>query len=112
MELMDMTLRDIYKAYYRNVRYIASELATLDEETRQDRLHELIDSNEWTIYTFRARLVCALSENNEAHIDVLGESEPVTVNAQAFYAMEQDVLDLLSNDYFLNDEIFKKESEV
>lgn len=113
--LDNMTIKDLYKEYYSGVRSIAEELADEfklegpavgeQDEAVQTRLHELVDSSEWVIYTFQSRLVGLLSENNDAYLDTYSEKEAVAPEVIAFTAMEADVQELMSNVYFWQDQV-------
>lgn len=68
-DLRDMTIREIEAAYMDSVRGIAEEAIELDahDGSRDDYIHESVDSSEWVIYTYRAMLVPVVSENGDAY---------------------------------------------
>lgn len=73
--------------------------AVIDEakrhgEDEDDVLREMIDNHEFIVYTFKARLVIALSEHSGAYEDEMGE--PATTDeARACFAMIADVREYL-----------------
>lgn len=89
------------KEYREDVQSIAAEIAAevksgdLARDDVYDRLHETIDGNQWVIYTYRAKLVCAfLSDNEDAAADEgmeIDHSEGIDWSAMAFFAMLADV---------------------
>lgn len=93
-------LRPIQAAYLAEVRAIAKEvLAESDPEARDSLILESVDSNEWVIYTFRAQLVLALSENADEWygLGIEPASDGVINWSQlAYAAMEADVWDYVN----------------
>lgn len=109
MELMDMTLRDIKKEYYSQCKLIAGEILDNleaegldpDSERSGELLHESVDGSPWVFEYFRADLVVALSENKDAWLDAYDKSEAVDNTTKAYFAMWQDIVDYVNNEYFL-----------
>lgn len=66
------------------------------EEELSDVIHLLVDSSCWVIYTWRARLVCQWSENEDAYFEESGFAIKASNACElwqtlAFYAMRADV---------------------
>ncbi len=81
------------KEYFEECRECAKSAIEQAKEYREDIedvLHEMIDGHEYIIYTHKARLVVAWSENPDAYEDEMGERAP-TDEARAFFAMRADV---------------------
>lgn len=90
--LRDMTLRQIESSYLDSVRGIADEAADIaDEDERDAYIHESVDSSEWVIYTYRARLVSVVSDYASAWEDEY-PGEEYKPEVVAFWAMRADVL--------------------
>jgi hypothetical protein len=67
-------------------------------EELSDVIHELVDASCWIIYSWRARLVCQWSENEDAYFEESGFAIKASNACElwqtlAFYAMRADVAD-------------------
>ena len=67
-----------------------------DGEELSDVIHEIVDSSCWVIYTWRARLVCQWSKNEDAFFDENGNLVQATNACElwqsiAFWALRADV---------------------
>lgn len=94
------------KWYYSEIRSIADEAikhvlaehSSDDTDARREALvdwvDETTDGHEYVIYTAKAGMVCAASDNDVAYEDATGDKPP-TVEVQACFAMRADVLELL-----------------
>lgn len=112
---VDDAISVISRDYFDDVRAIATELAKehIDPETLEpkddsdlnDVLHEAVDGTQRVIYTWQARLGMLVTDNPDAW----GDTYP-TVEQQMFCAMEADIRDYLSNEYFLRDIFPENES--
>lgn len=100
------SLSAITREYYEHIEDIAldliKDLAEYPDTNRDlyERLHEAIDSHAWVIYTFKAKVVCLVSDNPQASIEDYGIESVLTdgeINwsAMAFGAMQADVQDWL-----------------
>ncbi len=87
--MSDFTEKE-YFAECRACAKAAIEQAKEYSEDIEDVLQEMIDGHEYIIYTHKARLVIAWSENPDAYEDEMGERAP-TDEARAFMAMRADV---------------------
>lgn len=94
--------------YYRDVRGLAESIkadvldgSIKDWDALTERVHEDVDGNQRVIYTHQAKEAVILSDNGEAMLDDFGPEEIVkgdSINwsGMAFFAMQQDVWELLS----------------
>ena len=94
----------MYAEYYQDVREtaksFAKDLKSGDVDEFSDALHELCDSDQRVIYTFKARVGLLVSDNEDAYMEQTGEPPPVegdTINysAMMFYALQQDIIECL-----------------
>lgn len=97
-------IRVLRQSYYQTVRDCAdgiiSEAEKLDADEREDYIEqaagEYADGNEWVIYTWRARLVRSLSDNDDA-ADEHGNNEGGDLDREltfaAYCALRADILD-------------------
>ena len=97
-------IRVLRQSYYQTVRACAddiiSEAEKLEEDEREDyideRAHEDADGSEWVIYTWRARLVRSLSDNDNA-VEEYGGNEggdlDEAITFAAYCALRADILD-------------------
>lgn len=95
-------LQTYRKEYWDDVRSIASDiknevrLGDLPPDEAYERIDDACD-NQWTIYTYRAKLVVAfLSDNPDALADELGSDELVhdgnlNWSGMAYFAMRADI---------------------
>lgn len=103
--------------YYSEVRAMADDLVSRvksrdieDRDAFLDAMHQDIDGHERIIYTFKARLVCLVSENESAYVDNYGADGLVKNGAIqweviAYAAMEADVFRALDAlDFDVNDD--------
>lgn len=115
-DTFDLTLREIYKDYYSHIRLICEEIKeefnlNSPEDFQNcddvhDRIHEHVDSSEWCFTYFKAKLVNVLSENCNAVSMHMGDDyKPENECEIAYWAMNEDVLDLLSNEYFYQKDV-------
>lgn len=87
------------------MRSIAADIAAevksgdLARDDVYDRLHETVDGDQWVIYTYRAKLVCAfLSDHEDAAADEgveIDHSQGIDWSAMAFFSMLADVNEAL-----------------
>jgi alpha-galactosidase/6-phospho-beta-glucosidase family protein len=103
-DLMRKAESVLYRAYYESVsrdgESIKEDLidaiksGEVDDEDAasewlQERLHETADSDEWIIYTHKAKLLLLVSENEDAAEDEGMECE--TVEQRAYWAFRADL---------------------
>jgi hypothetical protein len=111
METQNKTLRELCSEYLDDCKAIAIEALAKDEDERSDFIHEEVDGHEWVIYTYNAKLVSVLTENGDAYLDCYGETDKVTPEQIAYFAMVADINDFLSNPYFIEDHSTTVEGE-
>lgn len=92
------------KDYYRNVGLCADAVieAVKDGQDVEDAIHEVADGDEWVIYTYRAHMVWAFSDNESAICEAVdgdwadGLTDPSSLFPRiAYYALAQDIRDEL-----------------
>ena len=88
-----------YKEYRESILGIASDIQTEYDEPTYDALHELIDSSQWVIYTWRNIEVMRHTDNLDAWhdqgLEIGGIEHPAWHVTVAYWAMYQDVIDEL-----------------
>jgi hypothetical protein len=88
------------KDYYKEVQLLAQEALTreADGEDINDAVHEMCDSHEYVIYSYKALTVLIHSNNDMAFQDVgpLPEENPWGV--AAYFAMSQDVQEAINDE--------------
>ena len=97
-DLAESAAWDILRASYWNaVRAIVADVAAEEiptEDARTEYVEQSVDGSQWVIYTWRAGIVLAVSDNGDAYDNEIGESG-ANESVRAFYAMLRDVCDLL-----------------
>lgn len=89
-KVMEDATEAIAKEYMCAVRSCAEDVKDGND------IDEVIDGSEWVIYTFRARLVLAVSDNANAWQDEGVEIDIKNCDSQrAYYAMRADVTRLV-----------------
>ena len=105
-EQEDDAMRTLRASYWQSVRNIADdvrdELARDHDQDENDMVFESVDSSQWIIYTWRARLVRSLSDHEDAYYDFgvipSGDDLDAMITAMASYSMIADVTDVLHRD--------------
>jgi hypothetical protein len=89
----------LQRDYWQDVRGVASELEAqiesgeiLSPDDLHDRAHEMVDGSQRIIYTHQAKLALLYTDNDQAGEDA-GLEPGANIEAWAFYAMLQDVMD-------------------
>lgn len=109
MSAKEVTLDDVTailnRWYYSEVESIADEAIKEhpeDEEARGEWIHETCDGHNYVIYTYKAQLVLAVSENSDAYGDEFGtegivcDDGSVNYSALAYMALRRDVEEAVS----------------
>ncbi len=101
----DDVMRLARQWYYSEIREIAdSAIKSVNADTNGDDDHEaylqtfvdaVTDEHQFVTFTVMAGMVCAVSDNDSAYTDELGEKPPL-IEAQACFAMRADVWELLN----------------
>lgn len=109
-ELLRDGLQLLTDSYRSHVRELAADFVKdcrnddplMERDTMMERLHELIDSDAWVIYTQRAQAVAMISNNDSAALDnygadsLLEKGGGIKWSALAYAALEADLLEELS----------------
>ena len=98
---LNEAMRPVTTAYNQAVRNIVEEALAehpADDEKRDEYIDESVDGSEWVIYTYRAQIVIAISDNSDAYLDYGIEltDGQVPWSTIAFCAMEADCRELLA----------------
>lgn len=109
-EALDAAMTLLRRWYYSRIRSIAEDLKDRiygereppewgadDEWDRDgflDSLWDEVDATDLVIYTFKAKACLFASDNEDADLEEMGEKAK-TSEAQAFYAIRADVLEVL-----------------
>lgn len=107
MKLSEITeaMRPIAAQYWETVRGIAEEARSLLEDDDRDQfIHESVDGSEWVIYTYAAQAVILITDNEDAYEETESlhelagvlESASSLYTSIAYHAMRQDVNDHLA----------------
>ena len=93
-------LRVLRASYWESVRDIAQDIAgepDLSADDVSDRVAESVDGSQWIIYTWRARLVCSLSDHADAYEEYgfgfMRDADDLeeAITRAAYLAMHDDV---------------------
>lgn len=97
------------RAYYSDISSYAEDIGyeikrgnIPDMDALDERIRETADGSQWVIYTWKAQAVAMCSDNNEAGftdgvLDPSRWTDGLDWSAIAYYAMEQDLRDAMSN---------------
>jgi len=108
-DMLTEGIRLMRAAYYSAIRSYAEDIgedikrgSITDTDALDERISETADSSQWVIYTWRAQAVAMCSDNNEAGftdgvLDPSSWTDGIDWSVIAYYAMEQDLRDAMSN---------------
>ena len=100
-EELNEAMRPVTTAYNQAVRDIVEEALTEhpdDDEARDIFISESVDGSEWVIYTYRAQIVIAISDNSDAYLEfgIVFPDGEIPWSTVAYSAMEADCCELLN----------------
>ncbi len=98
--MVEREYREAVSSYARDIAEACWRGEIEDNDHLVDYINETCDGSEWVIYTFKARLVLLVSDNEDAGIEALGAdgfdwSAGIPWSALAYFAFEMDVSEAL-----------------